>query len=53
MLSFPKDSSGLLVGGGSMANFVGIAVAKCQSRIRCSGIGDAGIAAEINRLRLQ
>jgi glutamate/tyrosine decarboxylase-like PLP-dependent enzyme len=28
MLSFPKDSSGLLVGGGSMANFVGIAVAR-------------------------
>ncbi len=28
MLNFPKDSSGLLVGGGSMANFVGIAVAR-------------------------
>ncbi len=28
MLTFPKDSSGLLVGGGSMANFVGIAVAR-------------------------
>ena len=28
MLSFPKDSSGLLVGGGSMANLVGIAVAR-------------------------
>ncbi|MAT42450.1 MAG: amino acid decarboxylase [Anaerolineaceae bacterium] len=28
ILSFPKDSSGLLVGGGSMANFVGIAVAR-------------------------
>jgi aromatic-L-amino-acid decarboxylase len=28
MLGFPKDSSGLLVGGGSMANFVGIAVAR-------------------------
>lgn len=28
MLGFPRDSSGLLVGGGSMANFVGIAVAR-------------------------
>ena len=28
MLNFPKDASGLLVGGGSMANFVGIAVAR-------------------------
>ncbi len=28
MLDFPKDASGLLVSGGSMANFVGIAVAR-------------------------
>lgn len=28
MIGFPKDASGLLVGGGSMANFVGIAVAR-------------------------
>jgi aromatic-L-amino-acid/L-tryptophan decarboxylase len=28
MLHFPKNSSGLLVSGGSMANFVGIAVAR-------------------------
>lgn len=28
MIGFPKDSSGLLVGGGSMANFVGLAVAR-------------------------
>ncbi len=28
MLNFPNDASGLLVGGGSMANFVGIAVAR-------------------------
>jgi aromatic-L-amino-acid/L-tryptophan decarboxylase len=28
MLSFPKDASGLLVSGGSMANFVGLAVAR-------------------------
>jgi glutamate/tyrosine decarboxylase-like PLP-dependent enzyme len=28
MLDFPRDSSGLLVSGGSMANFVGIAVAR-------------------------
>ena len=28
MLSFPSDSSGLLVSGGSMANFVGLAVAR-------------------------
>ena len=28
MLGFPKDSSGLLVSGGSMANFVGLAVAR-------------------------
>ena len=28
MLGFPKDSSGLLVSGGSMANLVGIAVAR-------------------------
>jgi glutamate/tyrosine decarboxylase-like PLP-dependent enzyme len=28
MLSFPPDSSGLLVSGGSMANFVGLAVAR-------------------------
>ena len=28
MLGFPKEASGLLVSGGSMANFVGIAVAR-------------------------
>jgi aromatic-L-amino-acid/L-tryptophan decarboxylase len=28
MMGFPKDTSGLLVSGGSMANFVGIAVAR-------------------------
>lgn len=28
MLTFPKEASGLLVGGGSMANFVGLAVAR-------------------------
>ncbi len=28
MLGFPKDASGLLVSGGSMANFVGMAVAR-------------------------
>jgi glutamate/tyrosine decarboxylase-like PLP-dependent enzyme len=28
MLSFPKDASGLLVSGGSMANFVGLTVAR-------------------------
>jgi aromatic-L-amino-acid/L-tryptophan decarboxylase len=28
MVGFPKDASGLLVSGGSMANFVGIAVAR-------------------------
>lgn len=28
MIDFPKDASGLLVSGGSMANFVGIAVAR-------------------------
>jgi len=28
MMGFPKDASGLLVSGGSMANFVGIAVAR-------------------------
>ena len=28
MIGFPKDASGLLVSGGSMANFVGIAVAR-------------------------
>src|SRR6266540_677648 len=28
LLDFPRDSSGLLVSGGSMANFVGIAVAR-------------------------
>jgi glutamate/tyrosine decarboxylase-like PLP-dependent enzyme len=28
MIGFPKDASGLLVGGGSMANFVGLAVAR-------------------------
>ena len=28
MLDFPKDASGLLVSGGSMANFVGLAVAR-------------------------
>lgn len=28
MISFPKGSSGLLVSGGSMANFVGIAIAR-------------------------
>jgi glutamate/tyrosine decarboxylase-like PLP-dependent enzyme len=28
ILGFPEDSSGLLVGGGSMANFVGLAVAR-------------------------
>jgi aromatic-L-amino-acid decarboxylase len=28
MINFPKEASGLLVGGGSMANFVGLAVAR-------------------------
>jgi glutamate/tyrosine decarboxylase-like PLP-dependent enzyme len=28
VLGFPRDASGLLVSGGSMANFVGIAVAR-------------------------
>src|SRR5689334_8299869 len=28
MIGFPKDASGLLVSGGSMANFVGLAVAR-------------------------
>jgi len=28
MIGFPKEASGLLVGGGSMANFVGLAVAR-------------------------
>ena len=28
MLGFPADASGLLVSGGSMANFVGLAVAR-------------------------
>lgn len=28
MLGFPKDASGLLVSGGSMANFVGLAIAR-------------------------
>ena len=44
MLGFPADASGLLVSGGSMANFVGIAVARntsCGHDVRHQGVHTA------------
>jgi len=41
MLGFPADASGLLVSGGSMANFIGIAVARntnCGYDVRHDGV---------------
>lgn len=45
MLGFPADSSGLLVSGGSMANFVGLAVARNTQAgydMRREGVGAGG-----------
>lgn len=44
MLGFPADASGLLVSGGSMANFVGLAVARntqAEFDLRTSGLAAA------------
>ncbi|HKZ42514.1 MAG TPA: pyridoxal-dependent decarboxylase, partial [Candidatus Hodarchaeales archaeon] len=40
IFSFPKDASGVLVSGGSMANLIGLTVARnsCESEIRKRGI---------------
>lgn len=45
MLGFPADASGLLVSGGSMANFIGITVARntqCGFDVRHEGVQAAG-----------
>jgi glutamate/tyrosine decarboxylase-like PLP-dependent enzyme len=44
IMSFPDDASGLLVSGGSMANFIGIAVARnthCGFDVRREGVAAA------------
>ena len=37
LLNYPQDSNGLLVSGGSMANLVGLAVARTHASIMMSG----------------